>query len=74
MLNMILRNVIADILEQATQNAQKDGALPRASQIDVTVERPQSRDHGDFATSLPLKLAKSMRLNQLILPHKSLGS
>ncbi len=63
MLNMILRNVIADILEQATQNAQKDGALPRASQIDVTVERPQSRDHGDFATSLPLKLAKSMRMN-----------
>ena len=63
MLDMILQNVIADILTNATKSAQQNGGLPAVSQIDVLVERPQNRDHGDFATSLPLKLAKSMHMN-----------
>ena len=29
----------------------------------VTVERPQNPEHGDFATSTPMKLARVMRRN-----------
>ena len=47
------------------QEARTSGLVPPGTAVDVTVEHPQSEEHGDFATSLPLKLARSLRMSPL---------
>ena len=60
---MIVRQLIVELLEQALQEAQSKDLLPRETSVEVTVEHPQSPEHGDFASNLPLKLARSLRMN-----------
>ena len=56
---------IADLMGQALAEAQRRGLLPDAEDQHVVVERPQNPDHGDFASSLPLKLARPMRTSPI---------
>ncbi len=51
----------------AVQRACQEGAIQLESMPDVLVERPGNPDHGDFATSLPLRLARATRINPLKL-------
>ena len=51
----------------AVQRARQEGAIQLESMPDILVERPGNPDHGDFATSLPLRLARSTRINPLKL-------
>ena len=44
------------LLGEAVTRAQDAGALPQASLPEITIERPHDADHGDYASSLPLKL------------------
>ncbi|MBI4282683.1 MAG: arginine--tRNA ligase [Chloroflexi bacterium] len=67
---MIVRHLIVELLEQAVREAQEKGLLPSSTPIDVLVEHPQSSEHGDFATSLPLKLARSLRMNPLEIAQR----
>ena len=67
---MIVKHLIKELLEQALQEAQEQALLPSGIPIDVLVEHPQSPDHGDFATSLPLKLARSLRMNPLEIAQR----
>ena len=60
-----VRKTIADLLRDALSSAQSEELLPQADVDDMAVERPQDPDHGDFASSLALKLAKPMRKNPL---------
>jgi len=53
---------IAELVDQGLRKAQKAGSLPPFEIPPVPIERPQRFDHGDYATSLPLKLAKLARL------------
>ncbi len=61
---------IRDLLANALDEAQASGQLPSAPPIDVPVERPQSADHGDYASSLPLRLARSLRMNPLEIANR----
>ena len=60
---MTLTDLVRDLLTDALRAAQADGRLPEADVDAVTVERPQNPEHGDFATSTPMKLARVMRRN-----------
>ena len=62
---MIIREQIAELVRRALVEAQRTDMLPRVAIDDIAVERPQNAEHGDFATSLPLKLARPMRMNPL---------
>ncbi len=62
---MLLRDVIAQRVADAVENAQRQGTLPAFDIPSIVVERPQNADHGDFACSLPLRLAKLARKNPL---------
>ena len=53
---------LAGLVGRAVDEAQSAGALPDADVAEPLVERPQRPDHGDYACSLPLKLARSMRM------------
>ena len=60
---MTLTDLVRDLLTDALRAAQADGRLPDVQVDAVTVERPQNPEHGDFATSTPMKLARVMRRN-----------
>ena len=60
---MTLIDRVRDLLTDALRAAQADGRLPDVQVDTVTVERPQNPEHGDFATSTPMKLARVMRRN-----------
>ena len=67
---MIVRDRIAEIVGQALVAAQSADELPSIQVEDIAVERPQNPEHGDFATSLPLKLARPMRMNPLQIAER----
>ena len=49
----------------AIEQAQSDGVLARLEIPEIVIERPQNTGHGDYASSLPLKMARSMGKNPL---------
>ena len=52
----MIRDEIAELICKATKKAQRKGSLPRTEIPDVIIERPRRAEHGDYATSLPLKM------------------
>lgn len=63
---MIMRDLIAERVILALETAQSQGLLPVVPIPQrKLVERPQNSSHGDFATSVCLKLARSMQLSPL---------
>ncbi|MBI4338626.1 MAG: arginine--tRNA ligase [Chloroflexi bacterium] len=69
---MLLKHRIAQLVTQAAQEAQRQGALPPGPVPEVEVERPQNPEHGDFAVSLPLKLARAARMNPMTIAQRLL--
>ena len=61
---------IEHLVARALHDASREGLLPEASIDDVSIERPQNPEHGDFACSLPLKLARSLRMNPMEIAEK----
>ncbi|MBN1689625.1 MAG: arginine--tRNA ligase [Dehalococcoidia bacterium] len=55
---MTFRKRLAAILEQAFAQACDKGLVERSSLPEITIERPARPEHGDYASSLPLKLAR----------------
>jgi arginyl-tRNA synthetase len=56
---MFIKHKLIDVLEQAAREAQQNGVLAATSLPEVVIERPQNPEHGDYASSLPLKLART---------------
>jgi len=65
----MLKYEIARLLEQAAQKAQVEGQLPAIALPEVNVEHPQNPEHGDYASSLPLKMAKAARMNPMTIAN-----
>ena len=63
---MVLHTV-RELVSQAVQQAQKDGLLQLETTPEIHIERPGKLENGDFATSLPLRLARATRINPLQL-------
>ena len=55
----MLKNKLAELLTQAALEAQKSGKLPAVTLPEFVMEHPQNPEHGDYASSLPLKLARA---------------
>jgi arginyl-tRNA synthetase len=66
---LAIRQKIIDWLQQAAVQAQKAGKLPSVPLPDISVERPQNAEHGDYATSFPLKLARTVGLEPLAIAN-----
>jgi arginyl-tRNA synthetase len=62
---LAVKQKIIESLKQAAIEAQQSGKLPGVPLPDISIERPQKAEHGDYASSLPLKLARSTGLNPL---------
>ena len=60
------------MVASAAVEAQRQGALPPGPLPGIDVERPQKTEHGDFAVSLPLKLARVARMNPMAIAQRLL--
>ncbi len=68
-----LKQKLIELLTQAASQAQQLGKLPSITLPEVTVERPQNPEHGDYASSFPLKLARTIGINPLIIANDMVG-
>ena len=60
-------HTVRELVSQAVQRAQREGLLQLETTPEIRVERPANPENGDFATSLPLQLARATRINPLQL-------
>jgi arginyl-tRNA synthetase len=63
----MLRARLINLLNEAVNKAQKAGKLPSVVLPEITIERPQNTEHGDYACNLPLKLARITRANPMAI-------
>lgn len=59
----MIKNDITRCLIEGILRAQEQGLLPRVPLPDILIERPQNPDHGDYAATVAMKLARSAKLN-----------
>ncbi|GAH66494.1 unnamed protein product, partial [marine sediment metagenome] len=68
-----LKQRLIELLTQAAGEAQQLGKLPSVTLPEVTIERPQNPEHGDYASSFPLKLARTVGINPLTIANDMVG-
>jgi arginyl-tRNA synthetase len=66
----MLKQELSKCLARAVLKAQKEGALGPAALPEVLVEHPQNSEHGDFASGLALKLARTMRMPPMAIAQE----
>ena len=64
---MLVKDAVAAIVAAALEQANRDGVINVDAAPDIEIERPNNPDHGDFATNLPLRLARAARANPMQL-------
>ena len=62
-----VRRHVAQLVLDALKDAQSEGLLPPADVDSAAIERPPNPEHGEFASSLPLKLARPMRMSPIAI-------
>ena len=63
----MIKDELAKLLEKAAIEAQQSNLLPPVELPEIIMERPQNPEHGDYASTLPLKLARSARMAPLVI-------
>jgi len=66
----MVRQELVKCLQQAVLEAQRKGDLASAALPEVLIEHPQNPEHGDFASGLPLKLARAMKMSPMAIAEK----
>jgi arginyl-tRNA synthetase len=66
----MLRQELARCLREAVLKAQREGALATVALPDVLIEHPQNPEHGDFASGLPLRMARAMKMSPLAVAEQ----
>ena len=64
---MSIRSEIAELVEAAARAAQAAGDIPPVVLEDLAIERPARPEHGDYASSLPLRLARAARQSPIAI-------
>lgn len=64
---MLVKDTVAAIVAAALEQANRDGVISVDTAPDIEIERPNNPGHGDFATNLPLRLARAARANPMQL-------
>ena len=61
----MIRDDLAGMIESAAQAAMEAGELPQVVLPELVIEHPAKPEHGDYATNLPMRLARAARANPL---------
>lgn len=65
-----IKNELTEMLREGLVRSQEQGKIPVVPVPDITLERPQRTEHGDYASSLPLKLARATALSPLAIARE----
>jgi arginyl-tRNA synthetase len=65
-----LREILINLLTEAAKKAQQEGKLPSVELPEITIERPQKAEHGDYASNFPLKLSRIARANPMAIANE----
>jgi arginyl-tRNA synthetase len=68
-----LRQTLIKLLTEAASEARQQGKLPAAALPEVLLEHPRYAEHGDYASSLALKLARASGLVPLAIAKDIVG-
>ena len=71
---MQITDTLATLVAEALETVQTSGVLPAAGDVEIKIERPKLAEHGDFSTSLPLALARTMRMAPLQIAEAISGA
>ena len=66
----MLREILIKLLTEAAKKAQQEGKLPSVELPEITIERPQKAEHGDYASNFPLKLSRIARANPMAIANE----
>ena len=69
----MIKQRLIELLMQAASKAQELGKLPSVTLPEIAVERPQNPEHGDYASSFPLKLARATGVSPLTIANDMVG-
>jgi len=61
------KQYLVEMLAGAAKTARQNGKIAAVKLPEVAVERPQNAEHGDYASSYPLKLARAARVKPLAI-------
>ena len=65
----MLKQKLIELLTRAAVEAQQLGKLPSITLPEVVIEHPQNSEHGDYTSSLPLKLARTTGITPLTIAN-----
>jgi len=66
----MLKEKLASCLQQAVSEVQREYSLASTALPETVIEHPQKSEHGDFASGLPLRLARIMGMPPLAIAEK----
>ena len=66
----MLKQKLVELLRQAASEAQRLGKLPSVTLPEIVIEHPQNPEHGDYASSFPLKLARATGVSPLTIANE----
>ena len=69
-MELMVKKKLVTCLQQAIIKAQQENNLASVTLPEVIIEHPQDPKHGDFASGLPLKLARTMKLPPLTIAKR----
>jgi len=69
----MIKQRIIELLAQAASKAQESGKLPSVAVPEIIIEHPQNPEHGDYASSLPLKLARATGTSPMAIAETLAG-
>jgi len=66
----VLKQTITELVVKAIIAAQGAGKLPLFTVPEFVIEHPQKPEHGDYSTSIPLKLAKVAKMKPMSIAEE----
>ena len=69
----MLKQTITGLLTKAIVAAQQAGKLPTVTLPEIVIERPQNPEHGDYASSISLKLARAIGTSPMNIAKEIAG-
>lgn len=63
----MIKDELVQLIEKALNEAQNRSLIPSIAMPDIVLEQPQNPEHGDYASALPLKLARAARMDPLTI-------
>ena len=60
-----ISELVTTQVSRAINTSMESGDLPKASIPEILIERPQKKEHGDFACTISLKLSSILKMNPM---------